>query len=155
MKRVNSEHKSQWRNLHPRCPRGAGVTQIGAKWNRRKIPIILKMTLCYSCVFARNACKTGTMFWCGWCGTAPLAGLSHQIAPFTKNRTTNKNSHHTTPLLQNRFKPHRHNKSWSHLIPLDPTLFLPLHVRSRDSARVMYSRVVAAADRWQIMRSNW
>ena len=53
----------------------------------------------------------GTKFWCGWCGTAPLAGLSHQIAPFTKNRTANKNSHHATPLLQNLLKPHRHNKS--------------------------------------------
>ena len=53
---------NQWRNLHPRCPRGAGVTQIGAKWNRRKIPIILKMTLCYSCVFARNACKMTIFF---------------------------------------------------------------------------------------------
>ena len=109
-----------------------GIYFIIPLWTRNIPWYIFPYTTCSTHVHAAS----GTKFWCGWCGTAPLAGLSHQIAPFTKNRTTNKNSHHTTPLLQNRFKPHRHNKSWSHLLPLDPTLFLPLHVKSRDSALV-------------------
>ena len=47
--RIDRCSLEQWRNLHPRYPRRAGATHIGAKWSRRKISIILKMTLCYSC----------------------------------------------------------------------------------------------------------